>query len=310
MNPIKIYQVTQNEYDKISIKLPIFLKAAYTEHYKVKVEEVFHFVIKGKNFCIGITGGVKENAFFSPFSAPYGGFSILETNYSHIKFNEGLKLFEHELKSKLINEIKIVQPPDFINPANIFIHNALKFNNYNLDHLELNQFINLNKYDNPSEYFKKSARNKFNQLRKLNLEFIHDNSLLKEAYDLIKESRKIRNKPLKMKFEELEHANKLTNLEVFLLKYQENYISACIGFKCNTKLFHVIYWGHNVRYEELFPMNGLSYFLINSLKNKGYEYIDLGISTNQTSPDYGLLNFKISIGAETCTRLSWTKRIN
>ncbi|MFQ3576320.1 MAG: hypothetical protein SNJ77_07790 [Cytophagales bacterium] len=306
----EVVEVSQDVYDSINPQLSFFLHARFNEHYHLKVDSVVHFLLKANNFCVGISGGVKHNTFYSPFSAPYGGFSLFSKDYSHQKMIENLKIWEELLHIKNINQIKITQCPDYISPNfNNYLHNAFKAMDYSLDEIALNQHIDLNKINENGFHFKKSAKNKFNQFLKFDFKFENNGDLAYEAYDLIKKSRVHRNRPLNMTFEELEYAGKINPLEIFVLRLGNLAISACIGVKLTSKIFHVIYWGHDVEQEHLFPMNALAFYLCLHLKNNHFEFVDLGISTDITTPDYGLLSFKSSIGAETGMRLSWSKRI-
>lgn len=294
-------------------EIPVFQQPKYCNHYRQKATKVLSFIIEDKGFRVGISGGVLDKTFYSPFSSPYSGFALLGTNYSHQKMIVGLSELEKELISRDVNEIHITQCPEYINPIfNAFLHNALKNQGYQIAEMALNQHIDLNEFDELGLHLKGSAKNKFNQFSKNSFVLNHSNDFekLKVAYELIAKSRKIRNRPLKMSFEDMKFANEATPLETYCLFHEGNIISSCIGIQVNPKIFHVIYWGHDPEMENLFPMNALSHMLCGHLKkNSKLKYVDLGISTDVTEPDFGLLEFKESIGAKVSLRFSWTKKI-
>jgi hypothetical protein len=61
----------------------------------------------------------------------------------------------------------------------------------------------------------------------------------------------------------------------------------------------VIYWGDINGYSELRPMNYLSYKVFEHYHNSDIRIVDIGPSSEQGVPSYGLCNFKESIGCVT-----------
>ena len=52
------------------------------------------------------------------------------------------------------------------------------------------------------------------------------------------------------------------------------------------------------------PINALAEFLVTYYTNKGFEYLDIGPSTDQGIPNYGLIDFKESIGCRTDSKVT------
>lgn len=77
----------------------------------------------------------------------------------------------------------------------------------------------------------------------------------------------------------------------------------------NEQCYQVIYWGDIGEYEMKRPMNYLAYKVYEFYANKGIEVLDIGPSTEEGAPNYGLCDFKESIGCEVSMKYSYCKNL-
>ena len=69
----------------------------------------------------------------------------------------------------------------------------------------------------------------------------------------------------------------------------------------------VIYWGNISKYNNYKSINYLAYELIKYYKKEGFDYLDIGPSSECGIPNYGLCDFKDSIGCELSVKCCFEK---
>jgi lipid II:glycine glycyltransferase (peptidoglycan interpeptide bridge formation enzyme) len=99
----------------------------------------------------------------------------------------------------------------------------------------------------------------------------------------------------------------LVDHDMFIVSHGSDEIAAALVYHVSDKIAQVIYWGDIPGYGEFKPINFLSYKLIQYYGSRGFEYLDIGISTDHSVLNFGLADFKISIGCETSMKLTFVK---
>ena len=95
--------------------------------------------------------------------------------------------------------------------------------------------------------------------------------------------------------------------DIFIVKKDNVSIAAAFIYYINNEVCSVIYWGDIEGYSQVKPINYLSYQLIQFYGEKGIKYLDIGISTEDGVPNYGLCDFKDSIGCFPSSKYIFTK---
>jgi lipid II:glycine glycyltransferase (peptidoglycan interpeptide bridge formation enzyme) len=75
-------------------------------------------------------------------------------------------------------------------------------------------------------------------------------------------------------------------------------VAAAVVFYVAHQIAQVIYWGDLPKFSEHKTMNFLSYSLFKYYSENGIAMIDIGSSTEDSVPNYGLCEFKESIGCD------------
>ena len=113
------------------------------------------------------------------------------------------------------------------------------------------------------------------------------------AYQIIEKNRSAKGFPLKMTWEQILETTKIIESDFFLLSDQENIpIASSIIFKSNSNIMQVIYWGDIPEYSNLKAMNYLAFKISEYYKKSPIHYIDIGPSTNNSIPNFGLCEFQ------------------
>jgi hypothetical protein len=117
-----------------------------------------------------------------------------------------------------------------------------------------------------------------------------------EAYDIIKANREYKGYPLRMTKEQVMSTIKVVDHDFFLVKHEDKTIASAVVYRVKPKVAQVVYWGDIPDVGEFKPVNFISYNLIKYYKNLAFDILDIGTSTEGGIPNYGLCDFKESIG--------------
>lgn len=115
-------------------------------------------------------------------------------------------------------------------------------------------------------------------------------------------------------FDELKRLRNLFPQEIKLFgAYYEHQLAAGIGlFICNRIAAHTFYLCSDEDLQHLRPLNFLLWKIAKHLQDRGFKYLNLGISTEQGGKiiNWGLFKFKESFGAEGFLRIKWQKQFS
>jgi len=265
--------------------------------------EFLSFKKNGKT-KVGIILGKAESAVKSPFSAPFGGFSFTTNKISLENIENATDLLIEYCRNRKYKSLIVTLPPGIYNPSTISkISNVFFRWKFQLDAIDLNYYIDLLKYKDKEEYIDSLPRNATKNLKKALLsdavftkcENQHE---ISQAYNIIKANRETKGYPLRMGLEQVLETIKLVEAEFFIIEYNNIGIAAAQVFNVSKDIVQVVYWGDLPGYEFIRPINLLAYHLINYYKAINKKIIDIGPSTEDSLPNYGLCSFKESIGSE------------
>ena len=312
---MEIVEVTSKDYSNI-IHNPyhVFSSATFNDLNKEKCKEVFYLLFKDKKIRLGIIGGIKENSFYSPFSAPFGGFVYIKKDIKIQVLDEAINLLIQWSISKGLKTIQITLPPSIYEESFISkLTNSFFRNNFNTEKIDLNYSFYLKNFDqNYSNSLWRSARKNLRIAFSKNLNFkICESKEEKElAYIILKKNRESRGYPLRMTWEQIKETIKLIDVDFFLLGDDSNEaIAAAMIFYVSSKIVQVIYWGDLPEFSHLKTMNLFSYKIFEFYKKTAIRIVDVGPSTENSVPNFGLCEFKESIGCNIRTKLTLIKKV-
>ena len=84
-------------------------------------------------------------------------------------------------------------------------------------------------------------------------------------------------------------------------------IASAICINVVKNILYVFYWGEVDGYENLSPITLLFKNIAEFGKTNNFKIIDIGTSTNNSLPNYGLINFKTSLGCLSCNKFQLIK---
>lgn len=310
---MEILDVTKEEYIK-TVQNPFcaFDTADFIELNKNKVDEVKYFIFNNGKNRFSLAAGIKNEVIKLPFSASFAIFSELSKNNKIEYYYEATKVFEAWCRKNNIKTIKISLPPLYYNISHITkTQNALLGLGFKLESIDINFDFYLHNFDD--NYFDNIQRNaRKNYKTAIKNELVCEKTCdIKTAYELIKKNREQNSYPLKMSYEEILSTSKIIETECFVVKTKDQIpIASAITHKINKAIVRVVYWGNLCEYEELRPINLLSYNIFKYYKEKGLFAVDIGPSSIDGIPNYGLCNFKESIGCNCSPKLNFYREID
>ncbi len=309
---MEIIEVSQKVYDSYFKDIPCFNKASFNELNSQKCEEVHYLFFKDNKIRLGLIYGETGKNINSPFSAPFGGFS---TNNSKIKIEyleESIGLFEEYLAASGIECAKIALPPLFYDESFITkITHVLYQKEWILDQMDLNYYYVLDDIikDFGFPVMTYSARKNLSASNSNNLQFAFwkDEEHLSIAYDIIEKNRAMKGYPLSMTKDQMIVTSKVVPVESMLVSLNDKYIAGAIVYMVTKNIPQVVYWGDDIEYSGLRTMNFLSYNLFLHYQKCGFTIIDVGTAMIGNKPNYGLCEFKESIGCKIQPRITFRK---
>jgi hypothetical protein len=298
-----IIEANKLEFDRIFFN-PFYKYglSEFNELNKSKCKNIYYLLFKDSKYRLGIIGGIKENVFFSPFSAPFGSFLHLTGKVRVEHIDSAVKCLKEWAKEKNLREINMTLPPTFYNTCFISSQiNSFYRNSFTISNVELNYFFRtLKMNENYNNDIWKNARNNLNRAFKSNLRFHLCENMTenKEAYEIIEYHKKIKGYPLKLSWEQICDTIKIIKADFFLVYEMNNTpIASAIVFHTAESIVQIIYWGELPEFNHYRTMNFLSYKIFEYYKDKGIRIIDLGPSSENSVPNPGLCDFKESIGS-------------
>lgn len=300
-----IKELSSGEYAKLPLNPHVaFDTHAFNELNASKCLGVRYFVAQeeGKD-KFGIIGGMSADGVFRlPFSAPFGLVSSVKKHNGIRSWHESISAFVLFLRSEgRCTGMQVTPPPAIYAPDTIaVIENALMQNGFSVDTIDLNYHFDLSNFDEVAyeDKIDIKARQKLRAALKANLEF-HVATSERErdiAYEVIKRNREARGYPLRLSADDMKKTSGCIDIEYSYVTLDGAPIASAVVYAVTEDIMQVVYWGNMPDSEEYKPMNFLAFALFRHYRQQGKRQIDIGISTEHGAPNFGLCEFKTSIG--------------
>jgi hypothetical protein len=310
---MEITEASPREYNQAFFSTyHIFNSVEFNVLNESKSEQLLFLIFKDTKIRLGLIAGVKAKSLYSPFSAPFGGFSYLKEDVTIAQMDASVDALQHYATGR-VQSIHYTLPPLFYNELfNNKLLNVLYRKGFKISAIDLNYAFNLEKLtDDYETNIWYNARKNLRISLKSGFDFVKCESeeSKREAYEVIKENRNRKGYPLKMTYEQVEKTTKVITADFFLLKKGDDKVAAAQIFHVTKKIVQVIYWGDIPDFVNYKPMNFLAWSVFKYYKNLGFKYVDIGPSTENGIPNYGLCEFKEGIGCDITPKISFTKEL-
>lgn len=308
-------EVTAEAYHEVIPKpWHCFADARFNNLNARKVEKVHYLLFKDSKLRLGLVAGQREGILASPFSAPYGGYTPIHTEIKIQSIEEAVDCTEQWAVTNGVKEIRLSPPPPIYNQRfHAKVSNVLHRKNFSIAKMELNFHFDLSVFTQDyGESIWENARKNLNKSFDSNLSFrpCISESEKEEAYNVVRQNRNAKEKPLRMTWQEVAATAKIIPVDFFMVSTPDKQdVAAAIIFNVAPEIALVVYWGDIPDFSHLKVMNFLSFKVFEYYKQKNFRFIDIGISTVDSIPNYGLIDFKESLGCDMQPKVTFVKRI-
>ena len=313
-----VRRVSADEYETlVPDKRVFFNEPRFTELNKDKADEVNYLIFMRDNSArFGLIAGRVGTEMRTPFSAPYSYPVAIINESKQETIDAALAVFEEYCKAKGAESIRFIFPPLFYDEhllsgwVNSFYRSGFEIQN-----LDINYALNLEKLNVDEETYgeliTQKGRKGLRRAERSGLEIVQckTDEEYRAAYETIQIGHDSKGFPVKMSFDQLMDTMKLVDHDAFIVRKAGVNIVAEILYRINDKIIQGIYTGTHPDYMDCNGMNLLTWHTIKYYGEKGYKILDKAISTEDSTPNYGLCNFKESVGCERSLKYSFRKEI-
>lgn len=307
-----IEEVSKDKYTEIVEPVIFFNSIEFNELNRHKVDEVKYLLFKDTKYRLGLCIGINSDSASCPFSAPFGSFVKVRSLVTIKNYDDAVHCLDDYLKQQGINKIRFILPPAIYDVDDLTLQiSALKRSGYELPYVDLNYYIDLVEYDE-KEYIDNLPQNGRKNLRiasesGLRASNVEPEEEIISAYGIINENRRSKGYPLRMSYDDVKRTLEIVGHDCFIVYKNEVAIASAIVYRVSKDIAQVIYWGDIPGVGEYKPINFLAYELFQYYKKLGYRYLDIGPSSERGEPNYGLCDFKASIGCHTDIKFTMSK---
>ena len=267
------------------VHLHVFNSVDFTELNKDKCASVQYLSFSENKARIGLVMGERDGVFRSPFSAPFGGFDTNQPDRIEY-YEEAVGLLKAHLEAAG-KPLKIVLPPTI-------------YGSYTA-----NYAYELDRFPDYESYLDRSARKNFHNARQYPFEFLELERTpenIARAYAVIRDNRESKGYALQMSLESVLQTAGVVAAEFFVMSLDGADVAAAMVYPVTEGIDQVIYWGDAPGYTDCRAMNYFTYKIFEHYCKKGLKILDIGPSSVEGVPNYGLCSFKENLGCTVSLR--------
>lgn len=275
----------------------VFNSVDFTELNKEKCSSVQYLCFSENKARIGLVVGEKDGQFWSPFSAPFGGFDANQPDRIEY-YDEAVALLKAHLEAAGKSLI-IVLPPTVYGSYTAKMYNALIRGGAQLLFSELNYAYELDRFKDFEANLERSARKNFHNARQYPFEFQQLERTpenITRAYTVIRDNRESKGYALQMSLESVLRTAPVVGAEFFMMSLDGADVAAAMVYPVTEGINQVIYWGDAPGYADCRAMNYFTYKVFEHYFQQGLKVLDIGPSSVEGIPNYGLCSFKENLG--------------
>lgn len=305
---MQIIETSAGEYRKRFEVFPhIYNSVAFSELNRHKAERLHYLLLENTRLRFGIILGEYEDGLYSPFSAPFGGFTSAKVQCFDF-INEAAGLLK-AYSSGMGKPVVVTLPPEFYNERQFAAEANSLWRAGRVRTPEVNYHFLLSDFSRYDDVMERNARKNLHKAMAAGMEFRMiergDADGVRRAYGVIRRNRAEQGYPLRMSYEDVVATAEVIPADFFLVVHDGRDVAAAQVFHVSDGICQVIYWGDLREYSFMRPMNFLAYRLFEYYYRQGIRILDIGPSTEHGVPNYGLCAFKESIGCRSSLKFSF-----
>ena len=313
-----VKRVSADEYKGIVPDRRVFFNEPdFTELNRNKADELYYLIFMRENSArFGLIAGRVGHEMRTPFSAPYSyPVAVIEESKQE-SIDAALEVFEDYCLEQGIESVRFIFPPLFYDEHLLSGWvSAFYRKQYRIENVDLNFSLDLKKLNVDEETYgnliTQKGRKGLRKARKSGLEIVRCESEedYREAYEIVQIGHDAKGFPVHMTFEQLSETLKLVDHDAFIVRRDGIGIVAEFLYKINDRIVQGIYTGTHPDYMDCNGMNLLTYYTIRYYGDRGFAILDKATAGKDSIPNYGLCNFKESVGCERSLKYTFRKEL-
>lgn len=299
---ITISEITATDYQHTFAQpRVIYGSLPFTRVNAARARRIIHAVAldEAGRAILGLTIGEREGGLFAPFSAPFAMFDYNREHSTEAVF-EAVAAFVGKYPG-----LQLTLPPAIYYPSmNSKLTMSLLAAGARLQFTDWNYHIDLTRPY--KESLTSAARNKLSGAMRDG--FHLEPSTPERAYEVIRKNREYKGYPLRMSLTQVLATVKPSGpvkADFLVLTDGEHDVASAMIYHVAPEIAQVIYWGNTPEGPCRNPMNLLAAEVCMLYAGAGVKLLDLGPSSEGGVPDFGLADFKESVGALCSPRLTF-----
>ena len=315
---MEVIRVSAEEYKSLVPDRRVFFnEPEFTELNRDKAEEVHYLIfVRERSARFALIAGRIGRELRAPFSAPYSYPVAIIDESKQETIDAALEAFEAYCLAQGIESVRFIFPPLFYDEHLLSGWvSAFYRKQYEVSNLDLSYALDLKRLNVPlepyGEMITQKGRKALRKALKSELEIIRCETEedYREAYRIIQIGHEYKGFPVKLSFEQLSDTLKLVGHDAFIVKKDGVGIVAEYLYRVTDSIVQGIYTGTHPDYMDCNGMNLLTYHTIRYYGDRGYRYLDKATATEDSVPNYGLCNFKESVGCKRSLKYSFQKEL-
>lgn len=277
-------------------KSHVYNTVEFSELNRPKVDGVSYLAFEDTKVRGGLILGRRGDMLCAPFSAPYAG--LVTGRARSVAAVEQMWRLAADYARGMGCGLKVTLPPCFMDGDTTAKSVNVLTRLGGVPTVELNHHFDLGVGDIHAAFDVKT-RNQLHQAQKLPYVFAELEPTpgnIARVYDVIVKNHTARGYKVNMTLENVVATAPLVGARFFTLSLDGVDVAAAQVHEPLPGVAQVIYWGDVPGHASSRPMNMLAYRLFELYKGQGYGIVDIGISTVDGEPNYGLCDFKEGLG--------------
>lgn len=313
-----INRVTAQEYkDLVPDRRIFFNEPDFTELNNDKADQVYYLIFMRENSArFGLIAGRVGNEMRTPFSAPYSYPVAIIGESKQETIDAALETFEDYCIEEGIEYIRFIFPPLFYDEHQLSGWvSALYRKQYRFDNIDLNFALDLRRLNVDEETYgqliTQKGRKGLRRARRsgINIVKCESEEEYREAYRIVQIGHDAKGFPTHLSYDQLMCTLRLVGHDVFIVRKGDVGIVSEFLYRINSRIVQGIYTGTHPDYMGCNGMNLLTYYTIGYYADQGFEILDKATAGKDSIPNYGLCNFKESVGCERSLKYTFRKKL-
>ena len=307
---MEIHEITRREYDLFTTEpFSAFETSAFCELNRDKVDELAYLLFKDGKMRFTAVAGIADGVVRLPFSASFAMFSSVGRQNRIGHYHDAVQAFNAWADGRGCRRTVFAIPPLCYDPTGVaLIYNALYTHGYATSVADVSYQYRVAAFSKDYEMsIDPKARQKLRASMKDGLTFERTEDL-DTVYDVIRRNRASRGFPLRMTLEAVRATLEIVKADLFLTRDAAGTpVASALIYHLAKGIVRVIYWGNTEESVALRPMNYTAYKVFEHYASTDVRLIDIGQSTENSLPNFGLCDFKQAIGCESCLKFVMTR---